>query len=376
VHVEERDEVALAAGVGRETAAAAILHEEAQPHAFGAVGAHRQRRLPHLLERGARQHARRVAARLARAEQEAQVLREVAERRVEAAVADGDAGVEVGPFVLGGITLAGVAVRAERLQVVRGPVEVAARHAERTQHVLLHVDLVLVAAQRLDGAAEEDDAGVAVAPLRTRRELDRRVRQHRHQLAPLRRLVRMPVLVAAPRPGRRAEPRRMRHQVPQRDGRHRPERIAHGAQFGHEVDHRLLELQLAAVAQLHHREAGERLGAARPVEVGVAVDATAGPAVGMAVAGEELDVLALHGQQRRADDAGLRAFGVERGLDLGPRGLEVDGRRILGQRHAGDEQGGEGHRGILRRRPQPRGPRLPPPGFPERRQACDREQVA
>src|SRR5262249_54312918 len=240
-----------------------------------------------------------------------------------------------------------VAVRAALLQVPRRHVEVAAAHAERPQHVLLGVDLVLVARELRDRARGEHDARVAVREPAARRELDLRVGHHRDQLRPLRRLVRVPVLVAAPRPRRAAEAGRMRQQVAKRDRADVAERIVHGAQLGREVDGLLVEPQEPAVAQLHQRDARERLRAARPVEDRVAVDRALLLAVGEAVRGEAELVGAAHEQQAAADDAVLLARAVEAGLDLAPRFVELERlRRLRAQRHHRGEDGGPGGGGL------------------------------
>ena len=159
------------------------------------------------------------------ADQERQPLRHVAERRVEPAVRHRDAAVEVEPLLLDAFVRADVTVRAVRDEMVRRAVEEAARHAERHEDVLGDVDLVVVAGEQLDDAAEKDDARIRVAILRARLEEQLRVRKHRHDLLPARRLERMPRLVAAPRPRAGAEAAAVRHQVTDGHLRHVAERV-------------------------------------------------------------------------------------------------------------------------------------------------------
>ena len=75
----------------------------------------------------------------------------------------------------------------------------------------------------------------------------------------------MPRLVAAPRPGRRAEARAVRHQVADLHLRDIAERIVREPQLRHVLDDRIVERQQAAIAQLHDRDAGEGLGDRGPV---------------------------------------------------------------------------------------------------------------
>ena len=76
----------------------------------------------------------------------------------------------------------------------------------------------------------------------------------------------MPRLVAAPRPGAGAEAGAVRHQVADRHLRDVAERVVDLPQLGHVLDRRIVERQQAAIAQLHDRDAGERLGDRRPVK--------------------------------------------------------------------------------------------------------------
>ena len=107
--------------------------------------------------------------------------------------------------------------------------------------------------------------GIRIAVLRAGRELHVRVRHHRHELCPGGRLERMPGLIAAPRPRRRAKPRAVRHQMADLDVGDAAERIVRQRQLRHVLDDRIVERQQPAIAQLHDRDAGERLRDGRPV---------------------------------------------------------------------------------------------------------------
>ena len=173
--------------------------------------------------------------------------------------------------------------------------------------------------------------------MRARPELQLGVRHHRDDLRPARRLERMPRLVAAPRPGAGAEAGAVRHQVADRHLRDVAERVVDLAQLGHVLDRRIVERQQPAIAQLHDRDAGERLGDRRPVIDRLLVDGALRRAILVALERLVRDRAVLHEHQAAADDAGLLdALMVERG-DARP-GVAA-GRRLQRERGGQRERG-------------------------------------
>ena len=239
--------------------------------ALGEIVARGDLRPPHLFQRSALEHEVIVRLPLRIADQEGQIARHIRQRRVQPAVRYRHARIHVerrrGPLPVPDV----VAVRAVRQQMRRRAVEIAGMHAERPEDVLVDIDLEILAGQPLDHLPQIDDAGIGIAVARARREQHLRIRQHRFELRPGRGLERLPFLVA---PGPRPVPEAgaVAHQLPQRDCVRVAERIVDPGEFRDVTDDRIVERQQAAIAKLHDRDPGHRLGDRRPMIDGPFVD--------------------------------------------------------------------------------------------------------
>ena len=151
----------------------------------------------------------------------------------------------------------------------------------------------------------EDDARIRVAEFAAGFKQNFRVRQHRHQLFPMLRLVRLPVFVAAPGPGRRAKTRRMRHQMFERDLAHIAVRVMDGAECREVFDDRVVEFEKAAITQLHNGNAGEGLRDRSPVIDGAFVNRLLFLLIGEAEEFLRDDLAVLKEHKAAADDAVL-----------------------------------------------------------------------
>ena len=206
--------------------------------------------------------------------------------------------------------------------MIRSAIEVAPVHAQRLEDVLVDIDLVRVAAQLFDDSSEEHDAGIRIGESRARWEQQFGVGKHRHELLPPGRLVRLPRLVSAPWPRRGAESGAVRHQVADGHLADVAERIVDGAQFGDVTDDGVVERQAPAIAQLHDRDAGERLRDGRPVEDGLLVDRLLRVEVLQPVPGAGDRSAVVHDPQAAADDSGLLQSGRVEAREALPAFLE------------------------------------------------------
>ena len=166
------------------------------------------------------------------------------------------------------------------------------------------------------------------------------VREHRDDLFPARRLERMPRLVAAPRPRAGAEARAVRHQLPDGDLRDVAERIVNLPQLRHVLDRRIVERQQPAIAQLHDRDAGQRLRDRRPVVDRLFVHRPLRREILVAVEGLRGHGPVLHEHQAAADDARLLdALSIQRhdpcrGIASGGRLCEEQSPRLTRRRRS------------------------------------------
>ena len=205
-------------------------------------------------------------------------------------------------------------------------------HAERHQDVLRDVHLVVVAGQELDDASEKDHAWIRVAVLRPRFERHVRVRHHRDDLLPRRRLEGMPGPVAAPGPGGRAEAGAVRHQVTDLHLRDVAERVVGQTQLRHVLHDGIVERQPATIAELHDRDAGEGLRDRGPVVNRLGVDRPFRVEILIALDVARDDPAVAHDHQRAAGDARLVQQVAVAGDDLRPLA------RLLHWDEKGDEQ--------------------------------------
>jgi len=123
-----------------------------------------------------------------------------------------------------------------------------------------------------------------------------------------------------------------------------PEGVVHHAQLRHELHHRVVEPEQAAVAQLHYGDAGERLRDRRPVKDCVLVHSALRREIGEAVELAREQLTAAHEPERTSHHALLVERAVVARRDLAQGRVEAD--RLLGAcgvRNAGDEDGGKNH---------------------------------
>jgi hypothetical protein len=95
----------------------------------------------------------------------------------------------------------------------------------------------------------------------------------------------------------------VRHEVPDLHLRDVAERVVDGPEFGDELDHRIIERQQPAIAQLHDGDARERLRDGRPVIDGLRVDRPLRLDVLVSLARVRHHAAVVDDHQAAADDA-------------------------------------------------------------------------
>ena len=110
----------------------------------------------------------------------------------------------------------------------------------------------------------------------------------------------------------------MRHQMPDRDLRDVPERIVDLPQLRHVLDGGIVEREQAAIAQLHDRDAGERLGNRCPVVNRLFVDRALRREILIALERLVDDLAVPHEHQAAAGDVRLPEALVIEGRDARP----------------------------------------------------------
>ena len=134
----------------------------------------------------------------------------------------------------------------------------------------------------------------------------------------------------------------MAHELADGDLADIPEGVVHLTQLGHILHDRIVEAELAPVAQLHDADRRERLGDRRPVEDRAVGDDTTGRGVGQAVVRVRQHAVALEEPEGPANRSVLPECRIEGGVYAGPGAVESAG--LLGPRGKGRAKGGEDER--------------------------------
>ena len=180
-------------------------------------------------------------------------------------------------------------------------IEIAFIQLQRFEDVLVDIDFVVVARQELDHPAQEDDAGVGVAPFGARLEFDLGVGKHGYELLPAPGFVRLPRLVL-PGPGRGSKTGAVSEEMLDRDLAHVAEWIIDLAKLGDVFDDRVVQGQEAPVTQLHDGDPGQRLRNRGPVVDGAFVCGNVPLFIGEPERDLVHDLVVVEEENRAADD--------------------------------------------------------------------------